>query len=111
MRSGNESPSIFMRNPCEICIVGFLHAFRIKIDGELRSSIIHKHNMSSKQSSPAEKLDLPNPNATAPMSQKNDLIDILARQCPGSYLKYKAIAFAASQQKRGTALARALRNQ
>ena len=102
MRSGNESPSIFMRNPCEICIVGVLHGFRIKIDGELRSSIIHKHNMSSKQSSPAEKqvlpLDLP-----LPLANKNDLIDILARQCPGSYLKYKAIA-AASQQKRGIRL-------
>ena len=52
----------------------------------------------------------------APMEQekpKNELIDILARQRPGSYLKYTAIASALQKQKRGIspALAIALRNR
>ena len=44
---------------------------------------------------------------------KNELIDILARQRPGSYLKYTAIASALQKQKRGIspALAIALRNR
>ena len=51
-----------------------------------------------------------------PMEQdkpKNELIDILARQCPGSYVKYTAIASVLQKQKRGIspALAIALRNR
>ena len=52
----------------------------------------------------------------APLEQekpKNELIDILARQRPGSYLKYTAIASALQKKKRGIspALAIALRNR
>ena len=55
--------------------------------------------------------------AQAPVQEqekpKNELIDILARQRPGSYLKYTAIASALQKQKRGIspALAIALRNR
>ena len=44
---------------------------------------------------------------------KNELIDILARQRPGSYLKYTVIASAMQKQKRGInpSLAIALRNR